>query len=296
MILKRRTKKGIFVALMLLIPAAHFAVFWVAVNINSILLAFKRLNILSREEYFTFDNFKAIPSLFGKFGDLRTALSNTLLTWIFLVVFLLPWGFLLTYFLYKKIALSGFWRTMLFVPSLLPAVAMTSIFMFITLPKAPVGQILGLIRPGGPPALLTDPVYANKTIIFYIFLTNFGGQFILFSGAMARIPKEVLESADIDGAGLKTELLRIILPLCWPTFSMLLLLNIAGIFTASGPVLLLTNGKADTSTIAFWLFSSTRFGNYYMPAAVGILFTLILFPIVLFARWGFGRIYADVEF
>ena len=113
---------------------------------------------------------------------------------------------------------------------------------------------------------------------------------------MSRVPKQVIESARIDGAGMRVEILRIMFPLCWPTVSMLFLLNLAGIFTASGPVLLLTDGKADTITMAFYFFNNTRFGQYYIPAAVGIFFTLILFPIMLLARWGMGKVYADVEF
>ena len=295
-VLNRRTKRGIFVAGALFVPVVHFIIFWFAVNFNSILLAFKRFDPAARAEYYTLDNFKAIPAMFGKFGELRVALGNTLLTWAFLVVFLLPWGFLLTYFLYKKVRLSGVWRTMLFIPSLLPAVALTSVFIYITLPKAPVGQFLGSLFPNGAPALLAEARYAKWTVLLYIFLTNFGGQFILFSGAMARIPKELLESANIDGAGLGAELFKIVLPLCWSTFSMLILLNLAGIFTASGPVLLLTEGRANTATISFWFFNTTRFNNHYMPAATGVMFTLALFPIVLLARWGLGKIYADVEF
>ena len=293
--LKRKSKANIFIAGMLLIPVAHFAVFWVAVNFNSILLAFQQLDDAGNA-YFTFDNFRSISALFSKFGELRISLVNTLITWVFLVSFLLPWGFLLTYFLYKKIKLSGLWRTMLFVPALLPAVAMTSIFMYITLPGGPVGKLAGFFTEGGAPAFLNDAKYARWTIIFYIFLTNFGGQFILFSGAMSRVPKEVIESAHIDGAGMRTELLRIVLPLCWPTISMLLLLNLAGIFTASGPVLLLTGGKVDTSTMSYYFFNSTRFLQYHVPAAVGIFFTLLLFPVVLLARWGLSKVYANVEF
>jgi len=294
--LKGKTKKSIFVVSALIVPIVHFIIFWVAVNFNSLLLGFQRLNFDTGKNYFTFANFKDIPALFGRYGDLRIALYNTLLTWVFLAVFLLPWAFFLTYFLYKRIRLSSFWRTMLFIPSILPAVAMTSIFMYFIMPDAPVGKVIGAINGGRVPAFINDVQYARWTVIFYIFLTNFGGQFILFSGAMVRVPKEVVESAYLDGAGVRTEMLRIILPLCWPTISMLFILNLATLFTASGPVLLLTGGLSETSTIAFWIFNSTRSNSLYMPAAVGVMLTLILFPVVMLARWGLEKIYSNVEF
>ena len=68
-------------------------------------------------------------------------------------------------------------------------------------------------------------------------------------------------------------------------------------FTATGPLLLLTKGLADTKTIAYWIFervqSSTTLG---LPAALGITCTVILFPIVMVAKWLLNKVYADVEF
>ena len=44
----------------------------------------------------------------------------------------------------------------------------------------------------------------------------------MFSGAIARIPKETLEAAKLDGAGLFREMFGMVLPLIWPTFAMIL--------------------------------------------------------------------------
>lgn len=293
--LGKNARKNIFVAAMLFIPVVHFIIFWGVVNFNSILLAFKRFDISSGTEYFTLQNFAGIANLFGKYGQLTDAIQNTLITWAFGFFFILPWSFMLTYFLYKKIRLSSVWRTVLFIPMLLPAVAMTSIFIDILLPNAPVGKIIQLFG-GTPPGFFVDEKIARWTIIFYIFLTSFGGQFVLFSGAMSRVPKELIESAYLDGAGMRVEIFKIIIPLCWPTISMLMLLNISGLFTASGPVLLLTGGDGRTSTLAYYFFAQVRWGTLYEPAAVGLMFTCILFPIVLVTRWGLNKFYADVEF
>jgi len=295
-ILSRNAKKNIFLAAMLIVPVVHFIIFWGYVNFSSILMAFQGVNPAEGKIYWTLNNFKTVFTMFGKFGQLKTALGNTLLTWAFLTVFLMPWSFLLTYFLYKKIRLSGLWRTALFVPTLLPAIAMTSIFTYILYADAPVGKLIGLVFKTVP-AFLVDEKYAKWSVIIYMFLTNFGGSFILISGAMARVPREIIESAYIDGAGMRVELTRILLPLCWPTLSTLLILNTAGIFMATGPVLLLTWGEAKTSTISFWIFNQVfKFQQYYMPAALGLLCTVILFPAVLLVRWGLGKVWADVEF
>ena len=117
----KKTKDYVFVALMLLIPAIHFMIFWGVVNFNSILLAFQRLDRTTGEKYLTFKNFEALVELFET-NELKDALVNTLITAGFQIIFLLPWGFFLTYFLYKKIPLRGLWRTFLFLPSTVKSV------------------------------------------------------------------------------------------------------------------------------------------------------------------------------
>ena len=291
-------KKSIFLAGILIIPVVHFIIFWGVVNFNSIVMAFQRTDVSTGNSVFSMDNFSEIFRLF-KDGELSRALGNTLLTSGFLTLFMLPWGFFVTYFLYKKIRFHGLWRTMMFTPSILPAVAMSAIFIYLVYPMGPVGKFWEILFGAEAPSFLMEPELAKWTILGYIFWTNFGGQFILFSGAMSRIPDEVIEAAKLDGVGMGCELFKIVLPLCWPTFSMLLLLNLASISTATGPVLLLTNGDADTTTFSFWIFLRVQEGTakgLNEAAALGILCTVVLFPFMILARWGLSKVYADVEF
>ncbi|MCL2752262.1 MAG: sugar ABC transporter permease [Firmicutes bacterium] len=290
----KQIKTVIFITVMLFVPVVHFILFWGVVNFNSILLSFRRLDPSTGNMFFTFENFKSLPRRWES-DSLRICFTNTFLTFGFLAGFLLPWGFFVTYFLYKKIPGSGLWRTMFFIPTVMPALAMTAIFVHLVDFQGPVGKLWSLFGKQ-PPFFLIEASIAKYTVLLYIFLTNFGGQFILFSGAMARIPQEVVEAAYIDGAGMRTEVFRITLPLCWPTISMLLLLNVAGLFMASGPILLLTRGFAETGTVAFWIFVKVTQNDLNLSAALGLFCTVVLFPVVLLARWGLGKVYADVQF
>lgn len=293
--LTKKQKDYIFVACMLLIPVINFIIFWVVVNFNSILMAFQRLDYDTGLHTATFQNFEALVNLF-KTEELKVALTNTLLTSGLLIFVLLPWGFFLTYFLYKKVPLTGFWRVCLFLPTILPAVFLTGAFKYAVEPLGPIGQLWEIVFNETIPTFAIETTHSQMTILAYYFWTNFGGQFILFTGAMTRIPDQILEAGQLDGAGMWVELIHIVFPMCWSTFSMLLILNIAGLFNATAPILLLTKGAANTSTISYWIFANVNGGSYYIPSALGIACTLIIFPIVVVARWGFGKIYADVEF
>ncbi|MBQ8393972.1 MAG: sugar ABC transporter permease [Clostridia bacterium] len=294
--MSKKAKDYVFVAAMLFIPVVHFIIFWGVVNFNSILLAFQRLDMETGRHFLTLKNFEDVFTLF-KTDELKIALVNTLLTSGFQIVFLLPWGFFLTYFLYKKIPLTGVWRVCLFLPTILPAIFMTSAFKYAIYPQGPIGKIWEFIFNKQIPTFFLEEKWGKWAVLAYFFWTNFGGQFILFTGAMTRIPDQLLEAAQIDGAGMWVELFTIVFPLCWSTFSMLLVLNIASIFTASGPILLLTKGAANTETISYWIFRQVNDGqSLYLPSALGLICTIIIFPIVSMVRTVCGKIYADVEF
>lgn len=292
---KQRKLDYLFVFVMLIVPIINFIIFWVVVNFNSIVIAFQDPN---GKTPFTFDNFVMVFNYF-KTNELRIALINTLITSGFQIVFLVPWSFILSYFLYKKIPLTGMWRVFLFLPSILPAIFLTGMFTYAITPNGPIGNLWRFLFGDQIPGLLVEKDYARWTILVYFFLTNFGGQFILFSGAMSRIPKETLEAAKIDGVGLFREMFVMVLPLIWPTFAMILVLNFASIFTATGPILLLNKGAGDSKTIAYWIFEQVNDSNgtsLYLPAALGLACTAVLYPIISFVRWITGKVFSDVEY
>ena len=103
---------------------------------------------------------------------------------------------------------------------------------------------------------------------------------------MSRIPVSLIESAKLDGCSFVREISDIILPLIFPTISTLLVLNCTSIFSASGPILLFTQGKYKTTTIGYWIFDMVyTYNSYNMVSAAGLFFTCIGVPFILLVRW-----------
>jgi ABC-type sugar transport system permease subunit len=140
---------------------------------------------------------------------------------------------------------------------------------------------------------------AIKTILFYCVWTGLGMNIVLFSSAMGRIPKEIFESAALDGIGSFRELFSIVLPLSWGTISTLIILSAAQLFTVLGPIILLTNGQNGTQTIASLIFYQVKTGSenaYAYASAVGLIFTIIGLPIVLILKKVLDKINGHNEF
>ena len=82
----------------------------------------------------------------------------------------------------------------------------------------------------------------------------------------------------------------------WPTLSMTIVTSFAGIFGASGNILLFTPYVDATYTFGYWIFDQVRrFNAYYIPSTLGLIFTVIAYPLCLLLRKIVTGIYADVE-
>jgi ABC-type sugar transport system permease subunit len=293
----KKRSQSIFVFGMLFIPVIHFLVFWVYVNFSSILFAFQKTTPTGI--IYTLENFEyAIKEIFREGSTIASALKNTLTTWVLDNVIMFALSILWSWFIYKRIKGGSIFRVIFYIPVIVSGAAVTTIFTFMLQAKGPVGQLYQLLfETKEVPSFLLDERYAMKTVLVYIFLTGFGGNMVLLSGAMSRIPKEMMESAIMDGCGMWREIFHFVIPLCWSTLSTMLIISLAALFTASGPILLLTGGSGNTFTLSYWIFYQVKFlGKYNQPAALGLIFTLVGMPIVLFVRWFFGKFYTDLEY
>lgn len=291
---KRRLKRTLFIASILAIPIIHWLVFWLYVNFNSILLAFKLPNgNWSIETIRQVINELAEPS-----SDLGIALKNTL-SYFIKDVIMLFWQLIIAYLFYKKIAGYKFFRIVFYLPAIISSVTMVTMFRAII---GSEGVIAGLFEQADMvfPKLLRDSRYATKTIMFFTIWIGWGGEMLVLGGAFERIPAEVLEAAKLDGVSPVGELAKLIVPMIWPTISTLLILYATGLFNASGPIFLFgTKGSYETWTLSYWIFHKVLYGGsgqYNAVSAMGVLFTCIGVPIVMFVSWLFDKVIPAVEY
>ena len=124
-----------------------------------------------------------------------------------------PFQVLVSYFLYKKVPGSKFYRIAFFIPSLIFSVATALIFRYMIAPEGFIAQWAGkLAGVDYVPELLADSKFANYTIWGQMLWLGFAGDLVIWGGTFARIPEDVLESAKMDGVTWWQEFTRIIVP------------------------------------------------------------------------------------
>ena len=284
---KRETTVTLIVLMVL--PVLNWLVFWLYVNISSLALAFQH----PRTGDFDLVNFRLLyNSITMVGGEIGIALRNTGLFFAVHLLITLPLSLFIAFFLYKRVYGYGLYRIVFYLPAVIPSLVMVTAFKNFIDPDGPLGAIMKWLGNQLPPeGLLARTSSAVWVIVVYTIWTGFTTDVLLFTGGMARIPTEIIEAAKLDGCGPAREVVSIVLPLIWPTISTQIVLLFTNIFSAGGPVLFLTNGKYETSTIAFWIFTQVYgngqlggTGSYNLVSCAGMSFTLISVPLILGIR------------
>ena len=282
---KKDWKEIAFLISVIIIPLLNFLIFYIYLNFDSFLLAFR--TTLGDNVSYGFQNFKIVFEKFAATGtgdgELFIALKNTAI-WCVVNIFLYIPHMLTTYFVFKKIHGAKFVAFMSILPSLLPAAAYVGFFKYLISPQGGLGWYYSEFLNDYAPDLLSNSLYANKTMIFYTIWHGLGIT-LLWNGAMNNISSAVLEAGKIDGTTWFSELTRIIIPLIWPTLSVSLMFTVAGILGSSGPILVFTGGRAGTTTLSFWIFKQVKYANdVELSSTIGLLMSCISIPLVLYVR------------
>ena len=277
-------KALIFYCLMFAFPVAQFCVFYIGVNFNSIILAFKDYDpITGVYTWLGFDNFVRFFNEIFAGNTLTYAIKNSLILWAVTLACGTALALLFSYYIFKNAPLHSLIRVLLYLPSMLPAIAMVIIFM--------------MFSGFGLPALGLKDWFSEAdtqfaaVLVFNIWI-GFGTPVILYSGAMSQVSADVLEAARVDGVNSLQEFFRIVLPSIYPTICTFLVTGVAGIFINQANLYSFFSYDANEKiyTIGYYLFvqiagQNTGISAYPYAAAGGLLLTVVAVPVTMLVKF-----------
>ncbi len=291
----------IFIIVMLAYSVAHFLLMWVGVNFNSILLSFKTYNRdgsyswLSGERFF--ENFEWIFRNIGTdTSNYRSMLLSSLAFFIVSCFVTLPISLFFSYFIFKKMLGSGFFKVIFFLPSIIPLIILTTIYSITVGNNGPVGQMLNAMGVNSANLFLTHESASWMIWIFCVW-AGIGYDVILLTAGMSRIPRDVLESCKMDGTPSFWEFLRIVIPLTWSTISTLFIFGMMSVFTVFLQPFYLAPKVNTTWTIGTNIYFASKSGRALnAPAAMGLFYSLIGAPIIVGARGLLNKFFGEVSY
>ncbi|MBQ7830634.1 MAG: sugar ABC transporter permease [Clostridia bacterium] len=280
-----RVKSKIFYAALMAVPVLQFIVFYIGVNINSILLAFQDIEISSdavKTVTWTWKNFTGWFTNETSRSLVLTATGTSLKVYAITLFTGVPLGLLFSYYIYKKMPCASGFRVVLFMPSIISSIVMVLIYKYC------VNDALPAIFKGLP-KLLDNADTRFGVIAFYNVYVSFGTSVLMYSNKMAGISPEIIEAANLDGATQLQEFWHVVLPLTFPTISIFLITGVATLFTNQFNLYSFYGGyktvpDSSLETLGYYMYSRAEAAKLdqtvYPPlAALGLIMTAIAVPL-----------------
>lgn len=222
------------------------------------------------------------------------SLYNTIFFTIFSVPLGLAFSIALALLLNQKVRAMSVYRTVFFLPTIVPLVASAVLWLWVLNPEnglinATLRQINGALSPWIPGLVIPEPGWIanenwSKPSLILMSLWGVGGAMVIFLAGLADIPQSLYEVADIDGAGRWAKLRHVTLPMLTPTILFNLIMGLIGGFQYFTQVYVMTGGKGTpVDSTMFYALYLYRNSFYYLRMGYASAMAWLLFLVILAA-------------
>lgn len=271
-----------------------FLVFWVAASVSSLYFSFTDYSVLSEPRWVGLYNY---VKLFTRDRLFVQSVTNTLYYVMIQVPLALVLSFSLALLLNTRVHGMTTFRTMIYLPSVVPTVATVAVWMWMFTPR--IGLITVFLQTLGitPPNWLGNPVWSKPALIL-ITLWGVGNKVVIFLAGLLSISEHLYEAAEVDGASGLQKLFRITIPMVTPTIFYNLIMTIIQAFQVFAVAYIGTGGGPMNSTRFYMLklyghaFNKLEMG--YASAMAWPLFIMILVLTVVVFRLGELWVHYDI--
>jgi multiple sugar transport system permease protein len=282
----KREKKALFYGLLFTAPAIiGFIIFTLGPMIASLYLSLTDYNVFKDTTHFIgLDNY---TKLFSGEDEL---FYKSLGTTFYFVILRVPAVIIISFFLAILLNLNikgrSLFRTIIYLPSIVPAVASSMIWLWLMNPD--LGLLNTVLEWLHLPT--SSWLFGEGSVIPSVVLTTLwgiGGTVIIFLAGLSGVPKSYYEAIDVDGGGWYSKLRHITIPMLTPTIFFNTIMTIIGSFQVFSEAYILTQGGPNNKSLFFvfylWrtAFRDTEMG--YASALAWVLFVIIMiFTVLIF--------------
>jgi multiple sugar transport system permease protein len=276
---KRKRKEALWGLLFVSPFIIGFVVFLLGPMLFSLYGSFTNYNLTSRMDFIGLANFQR---MFTRDELFWTSLYNTAYYVIFNVPLTTMGSVILAIMLNRRIRGISVFRTIFYLPAILSGVAVYVLWMQLLSPSTGlVNTLLAFIGVDGP-AWLFDPNWTKPALIL-MRLWSVGGSMLLYLATLQNVPKQLYESAEIDGANSFQQFLHITLPMITPIIFYDVVTSTIGAFQIFQEAYVMTeSGTAGpANSLLFYNFHMWNKAFVAFDMGYAMAMSMILFVIVL---------------
>ncbi|MBI5961316.1 MAG: sugar ABC transporter permease [Chloroflexi bacterium] len=205
-------------------------------------------------------------------------------------VFSIPLGLLgalgVALLLNQKIKGVGFWRTLYYVPAVLPAAAVALLWFWLFAPNnglinwalGPIYALLNSEKLGW----FSDSNLVMPSFVIMSLWGVFGTNTVILLAGLKNIPPDFYEAAAIDGAGAWVKFRRITIPMLSPALFYNLIMGVIGALQVFTQQAFIPTKREDGWFVNWFLYNEAfNFGHMGYASAVGWLYAVLIIVITL---------------
>jgi multiple sugar transport system permease protein len=200
-------------------------------------------------------------------------------------------GYAIALLLNQRIAGMPVWRTLFFLPSIVPAIAAAYLWAWIFNPDFGLANGLLEFFQLPTPGWFTSPTWVLPAFII-MTLWAAGGNLIVYLAALQQVPTQLYEAAEIDGAGRWRQLIHVTLPMTSPILLFTFLIGIIASFQVFTAGYVVTNGGPSNASLFYVLYLFRNGWQYFKmgyASALAWVLMLIIMALTLITLWASRR-------
>jgi multiple sugar transport system permease protein len=244
---------------------------------SSLYYSFTDYNVLQPPKWIGWGNYQAIL----QDPDFWTALSNT----VFMVVVGIPIYTLvdiaIAILLNTKVPGQAFYRAIIFLPTLIPAVVLSILWERLLDPQS--GLVNTALRQFSIPTAgwFADPSWSKPSFIL-MTVWGTGNSVVIYLAGLQDVDRTLYEASDVDGANWWHKIWHITLPSLSPVILFNVILAIIATFQFFTQAYIITNGGPINSTLFYALYLyKNAFTYLHMGYASGLGWILLILTLAL---------------
>ena len=276
---KRRRKEAFFGILFALPVMLGFLIFVLSPLVISLVLSVTDYNVIGAETHFVgMENFKHLFD--GTDIYFYKSLGVTAYYVLLSVPLQILFAFSIALVLNANIKGRSLFRTIFYLPTIVPAVASSIVWMMMFDPDTGIlNAILHVLH-----LPVSRWIYDEKTVIPSLALMSLwtvGGTVVIFLAGLQNVPKELYESVEVDGGNWFHKLKSVTLPMVSPTIFFNLIMSFIGSFQVFSQAYIMTSGGPNgASDVALnYMYSQKDAGLYGYSMAIGVVIFLFSFAL-----------------
>lgn len=249
-----------------------FAVAFLVPFVIGFVLSFFEFTTITDATWVGLDNYKAA---FDDRSGFVASFGFTLMVVVASVILVNVFSFAIAWLLTQKLRGTNMFRTVFFMPNLIGGIVLGYTWQVM------INAVLAQYKT----TIITNWTYGYIGMIMLINWQLVGYMMIIYIAGLQNVPPELVEAAEIDGAGRWSVLRHVTIPMVMPAITICLFLTLSNTFKLFDQNLALTNGapQGKTEMVALNIVNTmfARVGEEGVGQAKAVLFVVVVVVIAM---------------